>query len=69
MEEAARNRKVTWADAMRNWKPSWSSPSLGPAYSGSGSVASVIDNSNWNQRISYLSGTGSVCPASNSYCR
>ncbi|MFA6115026.1 MAG: hypothetical protein WC729_13570 [Sphingomonas sp.] len=68
MEEAMRTRRATWADAMANWKPSWSAPSTTYSPSSTNSVASIIDNSNWNQRINYLSGSTTACPASNHYC-
>ncbi len=67
-EAWAAARQNDWSSSWASWTPSSSaySPSP-PAYSGP-SVSSIIDNSNWNQRINYLSGSGSVCPSSNPYC-
>jgi hypothetical protein len=39
-----------------------------PTYTGR-SVSSIMDEHNWNNRFSYLSGSTSVCPSSNPYCR
>jgi TPR repeat protein len=69
-EETARRMQSVWESSWRNYQPSWSSftTSSYSAPSSSASVASVIDNSNWNQRIDYLSGYTTACPSSNPYC-
>lgn len=66
--EWAAARQNDWASSWSNWTPSTSafSPSP-PAWSGP-SVSQIIDNSNWNQRINYLSGSTTACPSSNPYC-
>jgi uncharacterized protein len=68
-EETARRMQQAWQSSWANYRPSWSSsftPST-PASSGR-SVQSIIDNSNWNQRINYLAGSTTACPRSNPYC-
>lgn len=68
LEEAIRTRRDTWTSSWANWKPSWSPPAATyQPYSGR-SVSSILDESNWNQRINYLSGSTTACPASNRYC-
>ncbi|RYD59777.1 MAG: sel1 repeat family protein [Sphingomonadales bacterium] len=71
MEEAALTRRSTWTSSWANYVPG-SGLGFGNSYtpqSSSGrTVSSIIDNSNWNQRINYLSGSSSVCPRTNSYC-
>ena len=69
-EETARRMQSVWASSWQNYRPSSSSfgtPSYSPSSSGQ-SVSSIIDNSNWNQRINYLSGSTTACPRSNPYC-
>ena len=70
-EETLKRMQAVWASSWQN--RSWSSgpsasSSYTPASSSTNSVASIIDNSNWNQRINYLSGNTSACPRSNPYC-
>ncbi|MDB5469588.1 MAG: hypothetical protein JWR84_1148 [Caulobacter sp.] len=67
-EEWAAARQNDWTSSWSNWTPASSAytPSP-PAWSGP-SVSSIIDNSNWNQRINYLSGSTTACPGSNPYC-
>jgi len=69
-QEWAASREAYWARSWNSWTPnsaSYGSAYNPPSYSGP-SVSSIIDNSNWNQRINYLSGYTSACPASNPYC-
>jgi TPR repeat protein len=70
--ETARRMREAWQNSWSNYRPSWSpstssSSSFSSASSGP-SVQSIIDNSNWNQRINYLSGSTTACPRSNPYC-
>ena len=67
-EEWAAARQNDWASSWTSWTPSASAfaPSP-PAWTGP-SVSQIIDNSNWNQRINYLSGSTTACPSSNPYC-
>lgn len=70
-EETARRMQSVWQSSWNNPRPSWSSSFASPSYSPSSSgqsVSSIIDNSNWNQRINYLSGSTTACPRSNPYC-
>lgn len=67
MEEAAKTRAQTWNYSWKSWDSWMGSSAKSPVYSGP-SVSSIIDNSNWNQRINYLSGRTSACPSYNSYC-
>jgi TPR repeat protein len=71
MAEWQARRRIDWTSGWSNYKPGsglgfgYTYPT--PASSGQ-SVASVIDNSNWNHRIDYLSGATSVCRSDNPYC-
>ena len=68
-EETARRMQQAWQSSWSNYQPSWSSSFTPSTPSTSGrSVQSIIDNSNWNQRINYLSGSTTACPRSNPYC-
>jgi TPR repeat protein len=70
-EETARRLQAVWESSWSNPRPSWSSSFSSTSYSPSASgqsVSSIIDNSNWNQRINYLSGSTTACPRSNPYC-
>lgn len=67
-EEWQAQRRASWTQSWSNWTPSFSGSSYSPpSYSGP-SVSSIINESNWNQRISYLSGGTTACPSSNPYC-
>ncbi|MDB5705706.1 MAG: hypothetical protein JWN66_2822 [Sphingomonas bacterium] len=68
LEEAIRTRRDTWTSSWANWKPSWSAPSSTyTPYSGR-SVSQIMDESNFNNAISYYSGGTSACSSSNRYC-
>ena len=67
MAEAAKRRQQDWSSSWTSHSAWVGSTSYTPAYSGP-SVSSIIDNSNWNQRINYLSGSTTACPRTNSYC-
>lgn len=68
--EWAARRQAEWQSSWANWKPSFSLGLSGhspPSYTGK-SVGDIINESNWNQRINYLSGSTAACPGSNPYC-
>ena len=67
-QEWQASREASWARSWAAWTPSFSGSSYTPpSYSGP-SVSQIINESNWNQRINYLSGSTTACPSSNPYC-
>ncbi len=67
-EEWQESRRASWSASWANWTPSFSGSSWSPpSYSGP-STSQIINESNWNQRIDYLSGYTTACPKTNSYC-
>ncbi|MCW3849212.1 hypothetical protein OF829_18395 [Sphingomonas sp. LB-2] len=64
----AESRRSSWAQSWSSWTPSFSLSGYNPpSYTGP-STADIIRESNWNQRINYLSGSTTACPSSNPYC-
>ncbi|MEZ0242889.1 MAG: hypothetical protein ACAH11_05900, partial [Sphingomonas sp.] len=67
-EEWAASRRSSWTQSWASWTPSFSGSSYSPpSYTGP-STSQIINESNWNQRINYLSGSTTACPSSNPYC-
>ncbi|MEZ5709086.1 MAG: hypothetical protein R3E02_06855 [Blastomonas sp.] len=72
MEEAAKQRKQSWSYSWQTFDTS-SSSRTSSSYSSSSSnswqsIASMRDQSDFNQMIKYYTGGTSVCPSYNRYC-